>query len=157
MTWRKLSPRCIRLGDFVETHRTFTTSDVAIYSKLVGDTNPIHLDPAAANKAGFDNCIVHGMLVASLFSDILGRDLPGPQSVYVSQTLQFKAPVLVDHAVTTRIEVVEFAAKKGLIALRTTVTNNTTGKLAIDGTCIGMNKVVTFEGESQWTFQRPSR
>lgn len=145
----------IAVGDFVTVRRRFTDADVAAFAKLSGDANPIHVDPAAAKAAGFPACLVHGILVAGLFSHLMGTELPGPQSIYASQTLEFCKPVFVGDEVEARVEVLQFAAKKGLIGLRTTVTNvSRDNVVCIKGRSLGMNKVVTFAGESGWEWER---
>ncbi len=87
--------RIIQVGDTHTITRVFTQEDVRQFALLVGDSNPIHLDPTAAAAAGFPQIICHGILVGSLFSNIMGMHLPGPQSVYLQQTLNFVKPVLV--------------------------------------------------------------
>ena len=145
------APRIVRVGDTYAIRRTFTREDVATFAKLCGDNNPIHLDDEAAKKLGFPRAIVHGQLVASLFSYILGTYLPGPQSVYVSQGVQFRAPVLVGDEVEARVTVVKFRADKGLIDTETTVTRVRDNVVAISGNSLGMNKVVRLEGATpEW-------
>lgn len=88
------------LGAFAELPRVFTAADVAQFAAVSGDHNPIHTDPAFAATTRFGRCIVHGMLCSSLFSTIFATQIPG--SIYVSQSLQFKAPVFVGDAVRAR-------------------------------------------------------
>ncbi len=140
--------RIIRVGDSYSMKRVFTKEDVATFSKLCGDNNPIHLDEAAAKKAGFEGCIVHGALVSSLFSYILGVHIPGPQSIYLHQSVQFLAPVLVGEEVEAKITVKKFRKDKGLIDHDTIVTRVRDGKIAIKGNSLGMNKAVELEGET---------
>ncbi len=140
--------KIIRVGDSYSMRRTFTKEDVATFAKLCGDNNPIHLDDAAAKKAGFEGAIVHGALVSSLFSYILGVHIPGPQSIYLHQSVQFVAPVLVGEEIEAKITVKKFRKDKGLIDHDTIVTRVRDGKIAIKGNSLGMNKVVVCEGET---------
>ncbi|KAF8294687.1 putative maoC-like dehydratase [Trypanosoma cruzi] len=150
--------RIIRIGDTAFTRRVISQEDVKAFGPLVGDNNPIHFDENAAKTAGFPSTVVYGMLAGSLFSGLLGSELPGPQSIYLSQTLRFVAPVLVGDEVEARVTVTQFKKSKFMIAFRTTVSriDPETGKetLCIVGTSVGMNKTVTFEGESEWTVPR---
>lgn len=146
--------RVIAIGDMASLRHRFTTEEVATYARLVGDSNPIHVDAEAAKRAGFDGCIVHGILVTGLFSNLMGMKIPGPQSVYLSQDVEFVSPVFVDDEVEAEVSVLQFHAKKGLIALQTTVRNVSRGTVAIKGRALGMNKVVSFKGESQWEWHR---
>ena len=140
--------RIIRVGDSYSVKRVFTKEDVATFAKLCGDSNPIHLDDAAARKAGFDGCIVHGALVSSLFSYIMGVHIPGPDSIYLHQSVQFQAPVLVGEEVEATVTVKKFRKDKGLIDHDTIVTRVRDGKVAIRGNSLGMNKVVSLEGDT---------
>ena len=148
--------RVIRIGDKAALKHKFTQNDVKTFSQLCGDHNPIHLQREAAVTAGFPNCLCHGALVGSLFSTIMGTDLPGPASVYLYQTFQFVAPVFVGDEVEATVIVKEFMKSKGLIRLNTTVSKRGPegDVLCISGEAVGMNKTVTFDGESAWTFVR---
>lgn len=62
----------VQEGQRFEMERAFTPQDVASYVSLCGDTNPIHTCDAAAQSAGFQGRVVHGMLYAGLFPAIIG-------------------------------------------------------------------------------------
>lgn len=49
-----------------------TREMLAAYAEASGDLNPLHLDPAFAQKAGFADVIVHGMLGMALLGRLLG-------------------------------------------------------------------------------------
>ena len=129
-----------------------------MYANLIGDLNPIHQNVEAAIKAGFPNCPVHGMLVASLFSTAMGMYLPGPQSVYLHQAVDFTAPVLVDDPLEVTVRVREFQKQRSLILLDTLVEKPKEGGgkvVCVKGHALGMNKAVILDGDSPWTFVRP--
>jgi acyl dehydratase len=90
-------------GDKFGMDRCFTAADVSAYVKLCGDTNPIHSCESTAQSAGFRGRVVHGMLYAGLFPAIIGSQFAG--AVYVSQSLQFRAPLLVGEPVCAEVEV----------------------------------------------------
>jgi UDP-4-amino-4,6-dideoxy-N-acetyl-beta-L-altrosamine N-acetyltransferase len=70
------------------------TSDMTeSYSEVTGDNNPIHLKDEAAQAAGFEKKIAHGMLVGGLLSRYFASEFPGKGTVYLSQDLSFRAPV----------------------------------------------------------------
>ncbi|CAI9116097.1 OLC1v1017163C1 [Oldenlandia corymbosa var. corymbosa] len=83
----------LKSGHVLKYSRTFSDSDVAEYSKLSLDSNPLHFDPDRAKLSGFADRLVPGMLVATLFPRIIASHFPG--AVYASQTMQFKLPVYV--------------------------------------------------------------
>lgn len=76
--------------------RQFSAAEVAAFVGMTGDSNPIHVDSAAAAAHGLRAPILPGLLSASLFPAIIGSHFPG--AVYASQTLKFKAPALVREA-----------------------------------------------------------
>jgi len=101
------------LGMEASTLRTVTDSDVAAFAEISGDKNPIHLDADFAEKSIFKGRIAHGLLTASYISTVFGMEMPGPGAIYVSQTLNFRAPVRLGDTVLTKVRVVElFPAKR---------------------------------------------
>lgn len=109
------------VGEEASIERTFTEDDVIAFARLTGDTNPVHLDEAYATGTRFQGRIVHGALVASLISAVLGTKLPGPGAVYASQSLKFKAPVRIGERVRAVARVTEWDNDKGRLAISTDV------------------------------------
>jgi 3-hydroxybutyryl-CoA dehydratase len=97
--------------------RTVTEFDVIAFAGISGDANPIHLDEAYARKTRFGGRIAHGMLSASLLSAVLGTRLPGPGAIYMSQTLFFRAPVMIGAEVTAAVRIVELIEAKSRVRL----------------------------------------
>jgi 3-hydroxybutyryl-CoA dehydratase len=111
------------LGEEAAIERTFTKDDVEQFAYLTNDVNPVHLDPEYAKSTRFGTCIVHGALVASLLSAVLGNQLPGPGAIYISQELKFLAPVYVGEKLKARVEVIDWDQSKGRIRILTEVHN----------------------------------
>jgi len=105
--------------------RTHTISDdmIQVFADLTGDHNPVHLDDAYAAGTRFGRRIAHGMIAVGLISATLANDLPGPGSVYISQTLQFKAPVYPGDTITATVEVRAVHPDKPIVTLATVCTN----------------------------------
>src|SRR5271165_3360919 len=91
--------------------KTVKNEDVIGFAELSGDHNPIHLSEHFARKTRFGGRIVHGLYTASLISAVIGMRLPGPGSVYISQTLNFLGPVMIGDVVDISVEVVELTEK----------------------------------------------
>ena len=114
----------IKVGDQVEMRRSFSAQDVDAFARVTGDLNPAHLDEAYAAGTMFKTRIVHGMLVASLFSALLGTELPGLGTIYTAQTLKFLRPVRLDEPITARIAVKEINLERGRVVFDCQVTND---------------------------------
>ena len=92
--------------------------DVIGFAELSGDRNPIHLSEHFARKTRFGGRIVHGLYTASLISALIGMRLPGPGAVYISQTLNFRGPVMIGDIVDVAVEVIELTEKGRRVRLR---------------------------------------
>ncbi|MFM9153026.1 MAG: MaoC family dehydratase [Methylocystis sp.] len=105
--------------------------DVIAFADLSGDRNPIHLSDHFASKTRFGERIVHGLYTASLISTVIGMYLPGPGAVYLSQTLNFRAPVKIGDVITVVVEVVELSEKGRRAKLKCECLVD--GKVVLDG------------------------
>jgi 3-hydroxybutyryl-CoA dehydratase len=92
--------------------KTIDSSDVVGFAAVTGDRNPIHLSEHFAAKTPFGTRIAHGLYTASLISAVLGTRLPGPGAVYISQTLNFRAPVKIGDTVDVNVTVAELIPDK---------------------------------------------
>jgi 3-hydroxybutyryl-CoA dehydratase len=92
--------------------KTVASSDVVGFAEVTGDRNPIHLSEHFAAKTPFGTRIAHGLYTASLISAVLGTRLPGPGAVYISQTLNFRAPVRIGETVDVEVTVAELIPEK---------------------------------------------
>lgn len=102
----------LSVGQRASLMRTVMDSDLHLFAAVSGDTNPIHISDSFAARSKFGQRIAHGMFTASLVSAILGTKLPGPGAVYLSQTIQFLAPVRIGDVVTANVEVVELVPSR---------------------------------------------
>ncbi|WP_088345219.1 MULTISPECIES: MaoC family dehydratase [Rhodomicrobium] len=92
--------------------RRVSEEDIIAFAELTGDTNPIHLDEAYAAGTMFKTRIAHGALTAGYISTILGTLLPGPGAIYISQSLNFRAPVHIGDEVTATARITELLPAK---------------------------------------------
>ncbi len=102
----------LEIGQEARLVRTVLPIDVQTFADVSGDHNPVHLDAVYAATTPFKSTIAHGMLTAAYISAIFGTDMPGPGSIYVSQTLNFRAPVRPGDEVITTVRVVDLIAAK---------------------------------------------
>jgi len=80
----------LKIGDTASLSKIISEEDLQLFAKISMDNNPIHLDETFAKTTRFKKRIAHGMLVASLISSVLANKLPGPGTIYLSQSLTFK-------------------------------------------------------------------
>jgi len=102
----------LSVGQEASLSRTVTEADIAAFAEVSGDKNPVHLDAQYAAGTMFKERIAHGMLSAAYISAGFGMKLPGPGAIYISQTLNFKAPVKIGDTVVTTVKVAELIPEK---------------------------------------------
>jgi 3-hydroxybutyryl-CoA dehydratase len=125
----------LHIGVRAERTQTVTDEMIRAFAHASGDTNSVHLDDAFAASTRFGRRIAHGMLTASFISAVLGNDLPGMGTIYLSQTVKFKAPVYIGDTVTATVEVIQYREDKRIATLHTTCTNQD-GVLVIEGEAV---------------------
>jgi 3-hydroxybutyryl-CoA dehydratase len=92
--------------------KTVSEADIHCFAEVTGDKNPVHLDAEYAKKTIFKGPIAHGMLTAGYISAVFGMQMPGPGAIYVSQTLNFRAPVRAGDRVVAKVRVMELYPTK---------------------------------------------
>lgn len=108
-----------QIGEQASFTKTVTEADVATFAGLIGDFNPIHVDAEYARKSRFGRRVAHGMFTGGLISAVLGNKLPGPGSIYLSQHVEFLAPVFIGDTITAVVEVESWRPDKRIITLKT--------------------------------------
>ena len=121
----------LHVGQTASLGKTITEADLLLFAAVTTDTNPVHLDAEAAAKSVFKERVAHGMLSAGLISAVLGTRLPGPGTIYMGQTLRFRAPVRIGDTVRATAEVTALDPEKKRATLKTTCTVG--GKVVIEG------------------------
>jgi 3-oxoacyl-[acyl-carrier protein] reductase len=89
----------VDVGAVFAVERTFTAEDVRAFAEVSGDFSPLHVDAEYAVQTEFGGCVVHGMLLGALFSQLVGMRVPGRRALYLGQDLTFRRPVLVGETV----------------------------------------------------------
>jgi len=130
----------LNIGQAASFTKTISEYDVYSFAGVTGDFNPAHINAVHAESTFFKTRIAHGMLTASFVSTVLGMYMPGPGTIFISNSANFLAPVRIGDTITTTCEVVE-KLEKGKVKLKSTVTNQ-------DGD-------VVMTGESLVAIQKP--
>ncbi len=120
----------LHVGDSQTVPLRFSQEDVIGFAQISGDANPLHLDAEYAAGTIFKRPIMHGMLSASVFSRVLGMDFPGPGTIYLSQSLNFKAPMYVDTNYIARLTILSIQGHRAMIE---TVIEDEAGKITLQG------------------------
>jgi acyl dehydratase len=109
--------------------------DIALFTELTGDRNPLHYDEGAAARSRFGGLIVQGGVTSGLLNAVVAEDLPGPGSVFLHVDWSFKAPVRPGDEITAEVEALEVREDKPLTKLRTTISNQD-GTVVLDGSAL---------------------
>lgn len=124
----------LKIGATASLTKTFTDDDVRKFASISGDNNPVHLDDEYAAQTRFKKRIAHGMLTAGLISAVLGMQLPGEGSIYLSQSINFRAPVYLGDTITATVTVIKAREDKPIVTLETV--------------CKNQDDIVVLEGEA---------
>ena len=119
--FNELSYNEISIGQQESFIIKITESMVEKFSNLSGDLNPLHMDNKFAESSSFNKRIVHGMLLASFFSQLIGMKLPGKNALYFSQTLNFRSPCYIDDEIEVVGEVIEKSDSTQIITVSTSI------------------------------------
>ncbi len=123
------------VGDSVIFYRTFSEGDVANFTGITGDFNPIHMDPGIAQKCGFKGRVVPGLLTGSMITHAGGTLLPEPYPAS-GMTFRFLAPVYVGDTICARVTVTEKDPDRNKLTLHMTCTNQE-GRVVLEGEVTG--------------------
>ena len=111
--------------------KTITETDIVMFAAASGDINPAHLNQEYAEKTPFGGRIAHGILTAGVISACIANRLPGAGTIYLGQTLKFKAPVRPSNTVTAIVTVKSLDAEKNRLVLDTIC--QVAGKTVLEG------------------------
>jgi acyl dehydratase len=104
-------------GDYARLTRTVDETDIATFVEAVADRGPISSDGVFATP------IVPSIFTAALVAAVIGTELPGPGTTYVSQTLKFLKPVHAGDVITAHVGIVEILRARNAVCVQTLCTN----------------------------------
>jgi acyl dehydratase len=120
------------VGQTASRSLTLTAEHVKGFAALSGDYNPLHFDEAFAARTKFGRLVVQGGLTTGLLHALVAMDMPGPGTVFLSQSWKFTAPVYIGDTITAHAEVVSVHATKPVTQLRVVVRRQD-GEIALEG------------------------
>lgn len=114
----------IKIGQTKEFQVIITESLVNDFAKLSGDYNPIHINEDYAKLTKFKGRVVHGMLLASFLSRMVGMYLPGKHALYASQSLEFPNPCFINDKIIVSSIVINKSESTRIVKIESKITNN---------------------------------
>lgn len=123
------------VGDKASRSRRVRVEDIALFTEMTGDRNPLHYDEELATRSRFGGLIVQGGVTSGLLNAVVAEDLPGPGSVFLHVDWSFKAPVSPGDEITAEIEVLEARSDKPITKLKTTIVNQDK-TIVLEGTAL---------------------
>jgi acyl dehydratase len=120
-----------QVGQSFAFERLIDDKLVRAFAEVTGDYNPIHLDQEVAETSRFGQRIAHGGLLFGMISKVLGMDMPGMGTVYLSQSCSFRLPVCLGDTVRLEATIIEIKPKS--IARISTIITKQTGEVVLDG------------------------
>lgn len=122
----------IEPGQAFSVEQCFDSDAVDNFAALSGDYSPLHIDADYAAGTEFGNRVVPGILLASLFSNLVGMQIPGRKALYLGQDLSFRRPVVIGERVTATARVTSINPALGVIQLSMSITKSD-GSIAVTG------------------------
>ncbi|TXS92687.1 MaoC family dehydratase [Parahaliea maris] len=113
----------LTVGQSASYQRRIDMQQIRLFAAACGDVNPVHLDPAFAATTAFGEPIAHGMLTGAVVSAAIAMELPGPGTIYLGQSLRFRAPVKAGDTLTVELTVSEKRERRQWVSLDCTVRN----------------------------------
>lgn len=105
----------LKVGQSATMEKTVTEEDIQAFGRATGDMNPVHFDEEYAKKTLFKGRVAHGVLSIGFISAVLGMKLPGEGTIFVSATVEFKAPVRIGDTVITTGTVKEIGERRRVV------------------------------------------
>ena len=124
-----------RVGLTASRSRLVTERDIALFTELSGDRNPLHYDAALAARTRFGGIVVQGGVTTAVLNAVVAEELPGPGSVFLQLDLRFLAPVRPGDVITGSVAVTSARADKPITELDVQVTRDD-GVVAVAGTAV---------------------
>jgi acyl dehydratase len=129
-----VGPLGLRVGQRARRAQTVTAREVALYAEITGDRNPLHFDATFAARTRFGRLVAQGGIAAGMLNTLVAMDLPGPGTVFMSQTLRYLAPTYLDDTLTAEVEVLALKPDKPVCQLQATITRQD-GTVVLEGEC----------------------
>ena len=129
-----IGPLGLRVGQRARRTQTVTGHEVELYAQITGDRNPLHFDADFAKRTRFGRLVAQGGIASGMLNALVAMDMPGAGTVFLSQTLSYKAPTYLGDTLTAEIEILSLKPDKPVCQLKATITNQD-GTVLLEGEC----------------------
>jgi acyl dehydratase len=129
-----VNPLGLSVGQRARSIKTVTARDVELYAEITGDRNPLHFDADFAARTRFGRLVAQGGITAGMLNALVAMDLPGPGTVFMSQSLRYLAPTYLGDTLTAEVEVLTLKPDKPVCQLKATITNQD-GTVVLEAEC----------------------
>jgi acyl dehydratase len=123
------------VGQKARRTRQVQARDIELFTEISGDRNPIHYDDAKARASRFGGIVVQGGVISAILNAVVAEDLPGPGTVFMNVSWNFRAPVRPGDSITGEVEVMKVRDDKPITELATRVLLGD-GTVVLEGTAV---------------------
>lgn len=127
-----VGPLGLRVGQTATRTKTITDDDLRTYAEITGDYNPLHFDEVFAAGTRFGRRVAQGGIISGMLNALVAMDLPGPGTVFMSQSLTYRAPAYIGDTLTARGEIVSLKPHKPVCQVKFEITNQS-GDTILEG------------------------
>ena len=113
----------LTVGQVSHRELAVTADMVAQYAEVTGDYNPLHFDQEFATQSRFGRLIAQGGITTGLLHALVAMDMPGPGTVFISQSWAFPRPVYIGDTIRADATVVSIHPRRPQADIRFTVVN----------------------------------
>jgi acyl dehydratase len=130
--WPKGAPT---VGQRASRSRRVNAEDIELFTRISGDRNPLHYDEEAAKRSRFGEIVVQGGITSAILNAVVAEDLPGPGTVFLNVSWDFKAPVRPGDTITGEVHVTSVREDKPITKLETRVVRDD-GTVVLEGSAV---------------------
>ena len=123
------------VGQRAERSRVIGPRDIELFTAISGDRNPLHYDAERASRTRIGGIVVQGGITSAILNAVVAEDLPGPGTVFLHVSWDFKAPARPGDTITGQVEITKVRHDKPITELVTRVVRGD-GTVVLEGTAV---------------------
>lgn len=119
------------IGDRFSFEEVIRKKMVGDFAALSGDYSSIHMDDKFAKGRGFTGRVVHGVLLTSFLSRLVGMHFPGENAVIQSMNSRFVTPAYIGDSLRITAEINQISIATKTIVLKALIENTSTEEILV--------------------------